>query len=419
MVLSRSVLVAGLCLAAPPAPTPPQPATAEPSAPTTLDLDGTLIPKDAAAIALWPERYREELLVLEVLPNGSFVNQGDVLIRFDTARIDEQIKQEEFDLEQAKQKLARSEDESRIQQEASRDELARAEREAEWAAKRLQGYLEKEKGFTEEGIRLGEQSTQYWIDDQRDELEQLEKMYREDELVDATEEIVLMRARRRLAQSMAWAELSRQRDDYEIGHEEVMRREGLELDSAQKQAAIDRRRRTSELRDERRAAGEARGRFDLDKQRASLEELRRDRGSLVVRAPRGGLVLHGEPDAAPGSALLERGGRAALFQTIMTVAGPEAFLVVADVPESSISGVTGGEAVEVTVAAAPGYSAMGRLTVAGLPTSRKGDENLYRAEVALDRRDPRLKPGMRCTVSAAGGGGDAKAVARIPSEGGS
>ncbi len=387
---------------------------------TALSLEGRLVPADAAPIALWLEAYRGELLVLEAVPNGTYVNAGDVLIRFDLETIDEQIRQAEFDLAQAELAFAAAREEERLDDEAARDEVTRASREAEWAARRLQGYLGPEQAFRDEELRLRRQSTQHNLEDQGDELKQLEQMYREDELVDATEAIVHMRARRRLAQSTAWADLGRQRDDYTIGHDEVMRREGLELESAQKQAALERRRRSAELREERCAAGEARGRFDLDKQRNGLEELRRDRAALGVRAPRGGLVLHGEAGAAPGSALLERGGRAPLFKTIMTVAAPEALLVVAEVPEGSLSGAlgAGGEAVEVTVAAAPGYVAVGRLTVAALPTSRKGEENQYRAEVSLDRRDPRLKPGMRCTVTAAGGG-DARAVARIPGEGGS
>ena len=69
------------------------------------------------------------------------------------------------------------------------------EKDAEWAARKLSAYLEKEKAFKLEEFRLRSQSRQHNLEDQRDELEQLEQMYREDELVDATEEIVLKRQR--------------------------------------------------------------------------------------------------------------------------------------------------------------------------------------------------------------------------------
>ncbi len=55
-------------------------------------LEGMLVPAERAVIDLWLEAYRDELLVLEAAENGSFVNEGDVLIRFDTRRIDEQLR---------------------------------------------------------------------------------------------------------------------------------------------------------------------------------------------------------------------------------------------------------------------------------------------------------------------------------------
>jgi multidrug resistance efflux pump len=405
MVHLRSAAVIGLALAAPPAPpAPDRPPAAETAAAasSTLDLEGTLVPADAAAIALWPERYREELLVLEAVAHGSFVNQGDVLLRFDTDRIDEQIRQEEFELEQAKQKLARSEEENRIQQEASRDELARAEREAEWAARRLQGYLDKERGFTLESIRLNEQTQQNWISDQKDELEQLEKMYREDELVDATEEIVLKRSRRDLGASTARAALGHQQNEHTIALAEAIKQQGLELDAAQKRAALERQVRSAALAQAARDEAVARARFDLARQQQRLEELKRDRQLLAVRAPRTGLLLHGDAEAAPGSALLERGSRPGLFKTILTVADPDALLVIVNVPEPSLASARSGTAAKVTVPAAPRFETVGRLEVGMLPASRGGDsQNLYRATVALDAREPRLRPGMRCKVSLA------------------
>jgi multidrug efflux pump subunit AcrA (membrane-fusion protein) len=90
----------------------------------TLDLEGSLVPADASDISLWLERYRGELLVLEVVAHGSFVNEGDVLIRFDTTPVDEQIRQAEFDLGQAREKLGNTEQENRIQEEAAQAALA-------------------------------------------------------------------------------------------------------------------------------------------------------------------------------------------------------------------------------------------------------------------------------------------------------
>jgi HlyD family secretion protein len=403
MILAATVGLGLSLVAAQEGSAPDQPEAVE--APTddlrrTIDLDGTLVPVDASEISLWLERYRGELLVLEVVAHGSFVNEGDVLIRFDTTPIEEQIRQAEFDLHQGRQKLSNAEQESRIQEEAVEADLARAEKGAEWAARKLEGYLEKEKAFTVEEIRLRDQSMQHGIEDQRDELEQLEQMYREDELVDATEEIVLKRSRRRLASSVAWARLREQQNEYALAHTEAIKQEGLEQDAALKSAALERQRRSAVIKRATREAGLERDRFDVHKKQANLEGLKRDREELTVRAPRRGLVLHGDAEAAPGSATLERGRRASLYQTIMVVADPDRLRVVTEVPESSLFEAKSGTAAEVTLVAAPDFKTVGPLRVAYLPSKRVGNGgNVYRAEIEMNERDPRLRPGMRCKVS--------------------
>jgi multidrug efflux pump subunit AcrA (membrane-fusion protein) len=406
MILCAAVVGTGLSLAMlqEPAP-PPEPdestASAQDTAPT-VDLDGTMVPADVATIALWMKRYREELLVLEAAPHGSFVNEGDVLIRFDTSRIDEQLHQAEFDLAQAEEKLVRTEQEAGIKEEAAEAEIVRAERESDWAGRRLAGYLEHERGFVEEGIRLQNQSSQHNVEDQHDELEQLERMYREDELVDATEEIVLKRSRRSLASTIARASLREQQNHYTLEAPEAIKLEGLQLEAEQRGANLDRRHRSVDIERASREAGLQKARFDLQKQLDRLEQLKSDRELLTVRAPRGGLVMHGDAEAAPGTAILKRGNRAGLFKTIMTVADPDRLKIVTSVPESSLPIAGKGQAVTVTVAAVADLELVGRLKVSYLPTARSGSgENLYRAEVELDRSDPRLRPGMQCTVSIA------------------
>jgi multidrug resistance efflux pump len=353
----------------------------------TLDLEGSLVPADASDISLWLERYRGELLVLEVVAHGSFVNEGDVLIRFDTTPVDEQIRQAEFDLGQAREKLGNTEQENRIQEEAAQAGLARAEKNAEWAARKLNAYLEKEKAFKLEEIRLRNQSWQHNLEDQRDELEQLEQMYREDELV-------------RLASSTANTTLREQQNEHSLAHTEAIKQEGLEQEAALKAAALDRQRRSAVIKRATRDAGLERARFDLDKKRANLEGLVRDREKLEVRAPRRGIALHGDAEAAPGSATVERGRRVSLYKTFMVVADPDRLKVVTEVPEASLFEAKSGTAAEVTLVAAPEVRMIGALKVAFLPTKRVGNGgNVYRAEIEMSKKDARWRPGMRCNIA--------------------
>ncbi|MHC4142784.1 MAG: efflux RND transporter periplasmic adaptor subunit, partial [Planctomycetota bacterium] len=241
---------------------------------------------------------------------------------------------------------------------------------------------------------------QHNLEDQRDELEQLEQMYREDELVDATEEIVLKRSRRRLASSTANTTLREQQNEHSLAHTEAIKQEGLEQEAALKAAALDRQRRSAVIKRATRDAGLERARFDLDKKRANLEGLVRDREKLEVRAPRRGIALHGDAEAAPGSATVERGRRVSLYKTFMVVADPDRLKVVTEVPEASLFEAKSGTAAEVTLVAASEVKMIGALKVAFLPTKRVGNGgNVYRAEIEMSKKDARWRPGMRCNIA--------------------
>ncbi len=283
--------------------------------------------------------------------------------------------------------------------EASAAELSRLQKDAEWATRRLKGFLEQEKVHKKEGERLHEQSEQNQIEDQTDELTQLEKMYREDELVDATEEIVLKRSRRGLARLRASIALQQLVRRYARELVEVIQQEGMEVDVAQKHAVVARQTRSAEQKAAGRKLDAEKTRTELDRQQLALARLRKDRDQMIVRAPRRGVALHGEPRAVPGSLRIERGAVLALRKTFMTVAEPGRFEVLTDLDEADIAKVRLGAAVEVVPSGIDDLELLGAVRVADLPTARDGNgNNLYEARVALEKTDPRLRFLMRCKV---------------------
>jgi len=364
----------------------------------TLERKGRLVPVDAAPVRVEFEAYQGELLVVEVTPHGRPVNRGDVLLRFDTKKIDEQLRRAEFDLEQAKKRLENADEERRLADVGAQDELTKAESRLQWSRRRLQGFLEFEIEFDKESERLSRQSTLSRLEDQQDELTQLEKMYKEDELVDATEEIVLKRSRRDFASSQAWAKLSERRTKYEWDFDKPMARERLEQETAMEGRAMERLRKNLELARTGRELGQQRTRFDFDKQKQALDDLRADRERFTVRAGCNSLLLHGEVDAAPGKGI-EVGNRLGAGPVLMTIADPDRLEIRTDVPETHLFRATTGKAAEVELTALPGQKLAGAIRVELLPNAREGDLNLYRTVVPLAAADPRYRPGMGCKVT--------------------
>jgi len=364
-----------------------------------LERKGTFLPVDAAEIVLWPEAYRGEYLVLEVLAHGTTVKEGDVVARLDDRAYAEQMRRGEFDLAQSEQRLRGQEEDARIQAEAAAAALERADRDAARAKKRLQGFLEIEQPQARERDRLNDLSWQDRIDDQNDELTELKKMYDADQLVDATEQIVLKRSERGLARTRAGFDLQIRTREYGRQYDEAFRQEDLELDARHKADALDRQKRSQAIQDARRDGELAKARLDLDLQREATARLRRDAGLFVLRAPRAGVVLHGAPQDAPWTARVERGGRLQAYRTSFTVGDPGKLEATADVGEPDLLRVPEGAATAIRPAAVPDLELPGAARIAWLPASRGGDgANLYECTVALEKVDPRLRPGMRCTI---------------------
>jgi len=364
----------------------------------SVERKATILPAGAAEVALWPEGYRGELLVLEVVEHGSAVREGEVLLRLDDRAIREQIRRAEFDVEQARERLALQEADAAIQEEASRSGVERARRDVERAERRYQAFLSLEVPQNREREALSDQSWVDRLEDQADELKELEKMYAADQLVDATEDIVLKRSRRGLERTRASFELQKKARDYARDYEEAFRREDLEQDARTKGEAFERQGRSHEIAQARRKLDLGKAAADLEQQVTALGKLAADAARFEVRAPRDGVLLHGGPEDAPWAARLERGSRLTATKTFLTVADPAAVRALADLPEADA--LRAGPSCRAELAAGDG-KVPAPAAVGHLAASRGGDGgNLHRVEIALDgAAGAGLRLGQRCAVT--------------------
>ncbi len=362
----------------------------------TLPREGTLIPAGAADLKLDLKAYRGEqtFRILEVAGHGAFVNAGDVVLRLDTEAIDDLIKREEMALQRSEMDLRHSEERARAQEEQAQTALARSEVDHERAQKRLKGYREIEKPYTEENERLNAQAALHRLEDAKDELVQLEKMYSEDELVDATEEIVLKRQRRGFARSQAGYDQGERWRVYQKEWYDTWREEDLVYEGKQKEQALAGLRSGQAMAREKTEADLAQKRYDIGQQKERLDELKGDRGQFLVRAPRAGTVIHGAPDGAPWSARLEKDGSVRNRAVFATVAVPRQLKVLTEIAEKDLLSVKPGAAAEVIPTIGKEHGMVGRLGVDPMP-AKAGS---FRAEVELGEAPVALRPGMTCKL---------------------
>jgi len=361
----------------------------------TLERKGTFVPAEFDELRMQLKVYNGELKLTEVLAHGSFVNEGDVLARFDTEGIDRRLESDRMALDNAILGLAQFEEGLRLKAEQEAETLAKAETEAARDAKRLRGYREYEMKFDEENERLNVQGAEHRLEDQKDELDQLEKMYSEDELVDATEEIVLKRSRRNYARSKAYTDLNEQRRVYNKEWFYPWREEDLVREADNSAAALARLKQTQAMGKEKSEADLKQKRYDLERQKERFTDLQNDREKFVVRAPRRGILLHGAADAAPWPGRLEKFATVRADTVFLTVADPKKFKVATDIVEADLFKLKSGTAAEVIPTADPDVKLMGRMEMDYLPA--KG--NVFPATVLLGQTDLHLRPGLTCTVN--------------------
>src|ERR1043166_7318617 len=157
-----------------------------------VDLQGAFDAKDAVEIAVRPQIWGDELEVEEAGPSGT-VEAGAGLVRFRTEKIDDAIRVAERELGIAKAILAVQTEEQRRQFEAAAIAMAKTELDARTAQRALDDFEKVEMPLRLEEADHGIQGTRNYIADQTEELAQLEKMYKADDLTEETEEIVLKR----------------------------------------------------------------------------------------------------------------------------------------------------------------------------------------------------------------------------------
>ncbi len=401
-LLPLSLLALGCASAAETGEAPPPETT--PTAGATkaaAALTGVFVPAEFEAVSLWPEAYRGELLVLEVMAQGSSVATGDVVARLDQRALEDQIRQAQLDVRSAEVKHAGLQGKDELARQAAQSQRARASAALERARRAFEGYTLHELAFSLRGDGLAETRERHRLDDQRDELDQLELMYEADELTDATEEIVLKRSRRDLDWTQQRNALSRDQRAYQVEHTRTLQREEREEALQKQEEQLAHLVRSQSLEALAREDAEARSAAELEKKRVHLARLLQDLELLTIRAPRDGILLHGKArDYRPGGSPPRpvRGSKLSARQDVLLVASPARLELALDVPESALAKVRDGAGATVRPIARPDVELRGTLVLPTYPASRKGDESLFEGVIELGESAPGLVIGMHAKV---------------------
>ena len=259
-----------------------------------FEAKGDFDPVDATVVQLKPEQWAQPLEIVRIVPHGTRVNAGDSLVELDTEKLDRAIADLEIDLAIGEKTLEIARRELPVTEALQPLELAETERDTLAATEDLARFLAVGRTLAEDSARFRLKASEEQLKYSREELRQLEKMYKDKDLTEETEEMILQRTR----------------FDVESG-EFNLRRTGVDTDSAltlevpRKEAALqdaaakaklmlEKARATSALALEQKRLALKKAERDRVEALRKMRDLQQDRAGIPLKAPRSGIVYYGK-----------------------------------------------------------------------------------------------------------------------------
>jgi multidrug resistance efflux pump len=311
-----------------------------------LNLKGTFVAGTAHEIVLRPEAWGSGLtgggfIVETAVPHGATVNKGDVLVTLQTEKIDRAIQELEADQKIAALALKLARDELPVLERSTPIELAATERAKVQADEDLKKFVETDRPQAEALARKGVTDAEHFLEYAKEELKQLQKMYRSKDLTEETEEIILKRHRHTVASSEFNLKAMTLHRDQALKVDLPRKEQGLRDAAIKADIALEKARSTLPLTLAQKRLALEKQEYEFQKTQTRLQNLRKDRELMIVHAPASGMVYHGKYsggqwNTATVTSRLQRKGSLTPEEVFMTIVELQPLVIHTNVDEKDI-----------------------------------------------------------------------------------
>jgi HlyD family secretion protein len=369
-----------------------------------LAVKGVLEPEEVTWIAYHPQptapRQDGGLTIVKVVEHGAKVRAGDLLVAFDVRRIDQAIEQLEAEIKSAESNIQLAELEQPLLEKGTPSELEAAERAKREADEDLAYFLKTGRPETEKRAEQYVKIAGFMLEFARDQLRQLEKMYKSNDLTEETEQMILKRQRFMVEYEADYYRLALIERDYILKTELPRREKSMRSGVIRQTLALERAQKTLLPMVAQRQQSLAKQRFDRAKSQHSLEMLRTDRAAMTITAPTEGLVYYGKftkghwEAGSPGK--LVPTGTVNPGEVFMTIMKPRSLFVRLPIEEKDVHLVKAGLAGKAQMVFNPTRKLPARVTSMSSVPAAPGK---FEAHVALDiGAEADLVPGLACSI---------------------
>ena len=369
-------------------------------------LRGVLAAGDMAEVRFSPKAWNGPFTIRKIAEHGSAVKKGDVLVELDVAKLDQALRDLETEQRVSELAIRQAEAELPVMERLIPIELSEAERLKKQAIENQDRFLKIDRAQTEESSKEWVKSATHGLEYAKAELKQLQKMYRDKDLTEETEEIILKRQRRHVEQAelfLKWAKLAlAETMEITLPRQEIAVREAVRKLTL----ADDKAQATLSLGLSQKKLALAKLHQEQDKSREQHARLKHDRGLTTLVAPADGILYYGRAvhgQFAPGHndqvvQKLTVGGSLNPEDVFMTVVAPRPALVYATVEEKDLHLIKAGQTGRVTPTGYPDLRLAATVKTLDLVRLPAGG---FFAVVALDAPTTAdLRPAMNCTFKA-------------------
>ena len=368
-----------------------------------LKLSGAFEAAEKAELSVRPTEWTT-LSVLSAAPPGKSVNKGDVVLTFETDKLDQQIRELEVDCDLAELAVEQAKLDVEHLEKSTPDKLRAAKQADAWAQEDLKRFTTIDRSQSEKSAAFAVKRSEQMLEYQTEELKQLEKMYKADDLTEETEEIILKRQR----DTVESARFSLERAKLELARtlQIALPRQLESMTAAAREKSLAAAKADSDLP---RALQKAR--LELEKQRRQqhkanerLTRLKQDRGMMTVTAPRDGVLLYGQskrgkwPSLSVTHAKLTRGGQVKPGEVFMTIIVPHKLFVLATVDEKDVGKLNAKQTGNIRATAFPDYRInLTEVAFSYIPIETGKFEARFSIRGAAP--GPTIVPGMTCDAN--------------------
>ncbi|MCI0492310.1 MAG: HlyD family efflux transporter periplasmic adaptor subunit [Planctomycetes bacterium] len=340
-----------------------------------VGFDGTFVAREMEMVALRPEDW-SDYEIIEVVAHGETVHEGQTLVKFDDRKLNEAIADLELEQRLSEIAIRREEEELPRLEKTLAMNLDEAERNNQEAREDFDRYNEIDRPMAVKSANFMAKYYQFMVDYEKEELDQLEKMYKADDLTEETEEVILKRQRNSVEFAEFGLESARLMQD-ETLHVQLPRRDIRIKESLQRaELALARAKLAAQL-------DMNRVRYELEqKKQARTKSLNRhakllgDRALMELKAPVDGVVYYGQctngqwSDTASLMAKLRPKNSVSSGTVLMTIVDPRPIYVTANFDEKHRPELEVGRKAGITPPAANSKSIDGKVAaISPIPVS--------------------------------------------------